>query len=237
MSDTTDLRAELATATRILQHTGLVGEFGHVSVLTEDPQRYLICPGAGTRKQWCRSTDIIDLDLDDEFIPGRPLELYMHSEIHRANPDIKSLVHVHSPGLQGLAALETVPTDLLILHAGFWPETMPIWDEPRLVSDRDAGKRMVDILGDEAIMLLRWHGAVIVGATLKEAIARAILAEQHAHQVLTAAQHGRPVAGVPAGVDRKELSAWVTGPAAQQMYWDYYASLLPAMTPDSWGAH
>lgn len=237
MSDTTDLRAELATATRILQHTGLVGEFGHVSVLTEDPQRYLICPGAGTRKQWCRSTDIIDLDLDDEFGPGRPLELYMHSEVHRVKPHIKSLVHVHSPWLQALAALHEVPSDLLILHAGFWPEIMPIWDEPDLVKDRDAGKRMVDILGEEAIMLLRWHGAVIVGTTLKEAVARAILAEQHARQVLTAAQHGRPLAGVPDSVDRKALSAWVTGPAAQQMYWDYYESLLPAMSPDAWGAH
>lgn len=237
MSDTPDLRAELATATRILQHTGLVDQFGHVSALTDDPQRYLICPGAGTRKQWCRSGDIIDLHLDDEFERGLPLELYMHSEVHRANPNIKSLVHVHSRWLKALAALETVPSDLLILQAAFWPETMPIWDEPRLVSDRDAGKRMVDVLGDHAVMLLRWHGAVIVGGTLKEAIARALLAEEHAQQVLIAIQHGRPLAGGPRGADRKKLSAWVTGPDAANMYWDYYESLLPAMSPNSWGAY
>ena len=41
--------------------------FGHVSVLTDDPQRYLVCPGAGARKDRCRSTDVLELDLDHEF--------------------------------------------------------------------------------------------------------------------------------------------------------------------------
>jgi ribulose-5-phosphate 4-epimerase/fuculose-1-phosphate aldolase len=40
------LREELAVATRILARHGLIGMFGHVSVLTDDPQRYLVCPGA-----------------------------------------------------------------------------------------------------------------------------------------------------------------------------------------------
>jgi len=44
------LRAELATATRILAAHRLVGMFGHVSVLTDDPRTYLVCPGAGARK-------------------------------------------------------------------------------------------------------------------------------------------------------------------------------------------
>src|SRR5487761_2170003 len=79
-------RTELATATRILARHQLIGMFGHVSVLTEDPQRYLVCPGAGARKDRCRSTVVLELDLDAEFEPGRPLELHMHSEAHRLKP-------------------------------------------------------------------------------------------------------------------------------------------------------
>ncbi len=47
MPEQPSLRSELAAATRILASHRLIGMFGHVSVLTEDPQRYLVCPGAG----------------------------------------------------------------------------------------------------------------------------------------------------------------------------------------------
>jgi ribulose-5-phosphate 4-epimerase/fuculose-1-phosphate aldolase len=108
---TADLRSQLAAATRILAGHQLVGMFGHVSVLTDDPQTYLVCPGAGARKDRCRASDVIELDLDHEFTPGPPLELYMHSEVHRLKPHIKSLIHVHSPALVALAAMAEVPTD------------------------------------------------------------------------------------------------------------------------------
>jgi ribulose-5-phosphate 4-epimerase/fuculose-1-phosphate aldolase len=221
-----DLRVELATATRILARNGLVGMFGHVSVLTEDPSRYLICPGAGTRKDRCRPADVLELGLDHEFERGLPLELYMHSEVHRHNPQIRSLIHVHSPALVALSAMADIPTDLLMLHASFWPNSMPVWDEPELVRDRAAAQRLVHILGDEAIALLRWHGAVIVGSTLREAVFRAVLAEEHAQQVVTAASHGYPLAPVPRGTDRPDLYSRVLSRHTHDMYWAYASSFV-----------
>jgi len=223
-----DLREDLATATRVLARHGMIGMFGHVSVMTDDPQRYLICPGAGTRKDRCRASDILELDLDQEFEPGRPLELYMHSEAHRRAPDtIRSLVHVHSPALTSLSALAEIPTELLLIHAAFWPRTMPVWDEPELVRDRARAERMMDLLGGEAVLRLRWHGAVIVGATLKEALIRTIMAETHAQQLLTALAHGRPLAPVPSDVDRDELYERVLSPVTHEMQWRLERSYVP----------
>ena len=216
-----DLRGELAAATRILAGHKLVGMFGHVSVLTDDPRTYLVCPGAGARKDRCRAADVIELDLDHEFEAGLPLELYMHSEVHRLKPHIKSLIHVHSPGLVALAAMAEVPSDLLMMHASFWPEAMPVWEEPDLVRDRAAAQRLIGLLGDEAIALLRWHGAVIVGRTLQEALMRAILAEEHAQQLLTALSHGRPLAPVPKTVDRTGLYAQVLSARTHDMHFGY----------------
>lgn len=221
-----DLRSELATATRVLAQHNLVGMFGHVSVLTDDPQRYLVCPGAGARKDRCRSTDVLELGLDDEFEPGRPLELYMHSEVHRIKPHIKSLIHVHSPALVALSAMAEVPCELLMLHASFWPEVMPIWEEVDLVKDRASARRMVGLLGDEAILLLRWHGAVIVGNTLAEALFRAILAEEHANQLVTALSHGRKLAPVPASTDRADLYSRVLSARTHDMHWGYAGSFV-----------
>jgi HCOMODA/2-hydroxy-3-carboxy-muconic semialdehyde decarboxylase len=228
------LRGELAAATRILADHRLVGMFGHVSVLTEDPQRYLVCPGAGARKDRCRSTDVLELDLDHEFEPGLPLELYMHSEVHRVKPQIKSLIHVHSPALVALAALAEVPSQLLMLHASFWPAAMPVWDEPDLVRDRAAAQRLIGILGDEAIALLRWHGAVIVGRTLHEAVFRAILAEEHAGQLVTALSHGQPLAPVPQSIDRDDLYARVLSARTHDMHWNYASTFVTA-APDARG--
>src|SRR5882757_2206507 len=226
MPEQPSLRAELAAATRILASHRLIGMFGHVSALTEDPQRYLVCPGAGARKDRCRPGDVLELDLDHEFEPGLPLELYMHSEVHRLKPHIKSLIHVHSPALVALAAMAKVPADLLMLHASFWPTAMPVWEEADLVRDREAAQRLIGILGDEAIALLRWHGAVIVGRTLHEAVFRAILAEEHAGQLVTAVSHGRPLAPVPESIDRDDLYAKVLSPRTHDMYWGYASSFV-----------
>jgi ribulose-5-phosphate 4-epimerase/fuculose-1-phosphate aldolase len=221
------LREELATATRVLARHGMIGMFGHVSVMTDDPQRYLICPGAGTRKDRCRPSEILKLDLDHEFEPGLPLELYMHAEAHRRRPEtIRSLVHVHSPALTSLTALEQIPTELLLIHAAFWPTAVPLWDEAELVRDRTRAEAMIDLLGDEALLLLRWHGAVIVGATLKEALIRTIMAETHAQQLLVALSHGRPLAPVPSEVDRADLYDRVLSPATHEMHWRLESSYV-----------
>lgn len=221
------LREELATGTRILARHALIGMFGHVSLLTDNPQRYLVCPGAGMRKDRCRASEVIELDLDHDFEPGLPLELYMHSEVHRLKPHIRSLIHVHSPALVTLSSMREVPSELLMLHASFWPSAMPMFEQPDLVRDRATAQRLVGLLGDEAVVLLRWHGAIIVGATLREAVFRAILAEQHAAQALATLAHGRPLRPVPDALSRTELYGRMLPPRTHDMHWHYEASFVP----------
>lgn len=229
------LREELATATRILARHDLIGMFGHVSLLTDDPSRYLICPGAGKRKDRCRPEDLLLLGLDDVFAPGRPLEISMHAEMHRAKPEVKSLVHVHSPALTALGAMAEVPGELLMIHASFWPKAVPVWEEPELVRDHAAGRRLVEVLGDAAVGLLRWHGAVVVGATVREAVWRAILAEEHARQLLDALAHGRPLAPVPAGESRPALYARTLPPSTHDLHWQYERSYVELPPDDQVG--
>ena len=93
---------------------------------------------------------------------------------------------------------------------------------------------LIGRLGDEAIALLRWHGAIIVGRTLQEALMRAILAEEHAQQLLTALSHGRPLAPVPATVDRGELYAKVLSARTHDMHFGYAATFVE-ITPGAKG--
>jgi HCOMODA/2-hydroxy-3-carboxy-muconic semialdehyde decarboxylase len=202
----------------------MIGMFGHVSLMTDDPERYLICPGMGKRKDLVRPEDLFELELDDEFEVGLPLELYMHAAMHRANPEIKSLIHVHSPNLTTLAGMETPPGELLMIHASFWPEKIPVWDRPELVQDHESGRQLIELMGDEAIALLRWHGAVMVGRTVREAVFRALLAEYHAGLLLSALATERPLAPVP--VSRPELYEQVLPPVTHDMHWRFESSFV-----------
>jgi len=224
MAERDALRAELATGTRILGRHDMIGMFGHISLLTDDPERYLLSPGAGRRKDTCRPGDVLELGLDDVFEPGRPLELYLHAEMHRAHPEIVSLIHVHSPNLTALASLQEVPSELLMIHAGFWPERIPLWERPELVTDHRMAAEFVELMGDAAIALMRWHGAVIVGRTIQESVMRAKLAEYHAGIVLAALATGRPIKPVEA--DRDELYARVLPAGTHAMHWRYESTFV-----------
>lgn len=114
-----------------------------------------------------------------------------------------------------------------MLHAAFWPEQMPMYEEPELVRDHETARRLIGILGDESVALMRWHRAVIVGATVREAVFRAILAEQHAAQVLTALSDGRSLRPVPASESREELYGRMLSPFTHDMNWWYEASFVP----------
>ncbi|SFR89573.1 Class II Aldolase and Adducin N-terminal domain-containing protein [Microbacterium sp. cf046] len=198
--------------------------FGHVSLLTEDPERYLICPGAGRRKDLCRPDELFELGLDDEFRPGLPLELYIHAAMHRAKPEIASLIHVHSPNLVALAAMAEPPGELLMMHASFWPERIPLWDRPELIRDHEAAEQFVRTMGDSGLGLMRWHGAVIVGRTVREAVFRAILAEQHAGLLLASLAHGGPLSTVTA--PRDALYAEVLPATTHDMHWRFESSYV-----------
>lgn len=226
MSDagTAEQRAELAIGTRILARHDLIGMFGHVSLLTDDPTRYLLSPGAGRRKDLCRPEHIFELGLDDVFGVGLPLELYLHAEMHRARPQIRSLIHVHSPNLTALAAMAEPPSDLLMIHAGFWPDRIPMWVRPELVTNHDMAREFVEQMGDNALALMRWHGAVVVGHTLREAVFRAVLAEYHAGIVLASLAHGRPLASVT--VERGALYAKTLPPTTHDLFWRFESSYV-----------
>lgn len=224
--DSEALRAELAVAARILARHGLLGMFGHISSLLPGGQRYLIHPGAGSRKDLCRASDVFELELDDEWRAGLPLELYMHSEVHRMSPQVGSLVHVHAPALTQLSLLSEVPGDALILNAGFWPDVVPVYGEPDLVRDRATAKELAELLADASVALLRWHGAMIAAPTVRQAVLRAIHAEENARFLLATMSCGRPILALPDGDARREMYERIATARHLASCWSYEESLV-----------
>jgi HCOMODA/2-hydroxy-3-carboxy-muconic semialdehyde decarboxylase len=220
------LSEDLAVATRVLARHELLGMFGHVSVLAPEEGCYLVSPGAGRRKDRCQAEDVFDLSFDDDWVQGMPLELYMHSETHRMTPSVGALVHIHAPGLTQLSVMEQIPADVLQLHASFWPAEVPVFEQTDLVRDRDTATELATLLGTESIALMRWHGAVVVGKSLPEALYRALHAEEHARTLIASLSHGRPLAALPAGTDRAAVDEQLVNARLLDLHWNYERSFV-----------
>src|ERR1700676_426510 len=92
--------ADLVAANRILYAQSVLDGYGHVSARHDlHPDRFWLArsmaPGLVT------VSDILEFDLSGEPVDGqgRPTyaERFIHSEIYRRRPDVKAIVHSHSP--------------------------------------------------------------------------------------------------------------------------------------------
>ncbi len=181
---------DLVSANHILFKEGVVDGFGHVSVRDErNPERFLLARSIAPAT--VRARDVMEFGMDGEPLSARGrkpyLERYIHSEIYRVRPDVVAVVHSHSPALIpfGITGTSLKP----VFHmSGFLGSATPIFEireaggpaTDMLIRDRKLGAALARALGRSPFALMRGHGAVAVGATLKQTVYRAIYAEVNA---------------------------------------------------------
>lgn len=181
---------DLVTANRILADQGVVDGFGHVSVRHDkDPNRFLL--SRSMAPALVTAADIMEFDLDG--VPVDPqgrspyLERFIHGEILRARPDVRSVVHNHSPGVIpfGVAGAALRPVYHL---SGFLGGGVPVFEirdtagpaTDMLVRNPGLGRALAKTLGQRPVALMRGHGAVVVGASVRQAVFRTVYTEVNA---------------------------------------------------------
>ena len=197
---TTPLIDDLVVANHILYSEGVVDGFGHVSVRHDkDPSRFLlsrsIAPGTVI------ADDIMEHDLDGNPVEpkGRKpyLERFIHSEIYRTRPDVIAIVHSHSPAVIPFSVTRTALKPVSHM-AGFLRSATPNFEirdaggpeTDMLIRTPELGAALARTLGPAAFSLMRGHGAVAVGDSIKQAVYRAYYAEMNARLQLEAMKLG-----------------------------------------------
>jgi len=180
---------ELVTANRILAHEGVVDGFGHVSVRHPDrPDRYLM--SRARAPQCIEVADLMEFALDGTPIDatGRKpyLERFIHGAAYEARPEITSVVHNHSPSVIPFGITTHRLRPLMHMCATIGHE-VPVWDShdrfgdtSLLVTDMKMGRDLAGTLGGRPTALMRGHGCVVVGRTLREAVFISIYLELNA---------------------------------------------------------
>jgi len=181
--------ADLAAASRILAERGVVDAFGHISHRHPDtPDRYFM--SRSMAPALVTPNDIIEYSLDSDPCDanGRDsfLERFIHGEIYKARPDIKSIVHSHSPSVIPFGLVDT-KIQAMFHNAAFLAAGVPVFDisekfgaTDMLVRDGAKGVAFAETLGDKDIALMRAHGSVACGSTLQTAVFRAVYTEVNA---------------------------------------------------------
>jgi ribulose-5-phosphate 4-epimerase/fuculose-1-phosphate aldolase len=183
------LLEDMVVGSRILADFGVVDGFGHVSARhPTNPNHFLM--SRSLAPALVTADDIMEFDLDGNAVDARGrtvfLERFIHSEIYKARPDVMSVVHTHSPGVIPFS-VSKVPLRAMFHNPAFLAVGVPVWDIRKdfgetsmLVNNAMLGKSLAETLGDKPVVLMRGHGDVAVGPTVKMAVFRAYYTDVNA---------------------------------------------------------
>jgi ribulose-5-phosphate 4-epimerase/fuculose-1-phosphate aldolase len=170
---------DLVAANRILAEHGVIDAYGHVSVRSpEDPQRYFLARAVAPER--VQAADLLEYDLDsrarDEGRHESVLERFIHGEVYRARPEVMAVVHNHSPSVVPFS-VTGAPMRALFHMAAFVGQGLPNFDIRDVEKGSDLlirtpllGKALAKALSGKPAALMRGHGAVVVGQTVRHAV-------------------------------------------------------------------
>ena len=193
---------DLVLASHILANEGVLDAYGHVSIRhPTNPNRYLMARSRAPAL--ITAADILEFDLDSNPVAPTQARLFterfIHGSIYRARPDVKAVVHSHSPTVIpfGISDVSLRP----VFHLGaFLYGGVPIYeisehtsDGEMLVRDARLGDALAKTLGGKIVALMRGHGNVVVGPSLQHAVFRAVYTDINARMQMQAMALGGPI--------------------------------------------
>jgi len=225
---------DLVLANRILYQQGILDAYGHVSVRDpEQPDHFFLArhmaPGIVT------ADDIQTLDLGGNVLNGdtrKPYtELYIHAAMFAAKPDVHGVVHTHSHSLIPFGATKTTlrpiwaPASFLEAGAAWFDTRSDFGDTDLMIRTMPLGQSLVKAIGKRPVVLMRGHGGTVVGASVREAVFRAIYLEANAKIVLQSRLLGGKPIFINKGEARRSVAHLRDDPTYRRA-WEFWSSLV-----------
>jgi ribulose-5-phosphate 4-epimerase/fuculose-1-phosphate aldolase len=124
--------------------------------------------------------NIVTCNLDCEKVAGwapRHSEVFIHTEIYRARPDINSIIHSHPDHAVAVSAtgrplrMLSQPASAFATGVGYYTDTID------LIRRTDQGEGVAKAFGPYKAAFLKNHGVVVGGGTIEEAVVLTIMLE------------------------------------------------------------
>jgi ribulose-5-phosphate 4-epimerase/fuculose-1-phosphate aldolase len=222
-----EVKSLVAEAGRVLHALGLVDYLGHVSTRLDDGRIVIKPKHSPTVRSLggLSAEDMVIVDAEGNLLDGAdkpPAEVYIHTEIYKARPDVRAVAHTHQHSATLLGVIEQPALPLLHIPASYVDvDEVGLWPSSVLVTDVALGADLAAALGDRDYCHLQGHGIVSVGATVEEAVIRAVMLEDLSRANLDVLATGKP----PRLIPQHELDELRKHRAPVAGRWEYFREI------------
>lgn len=209
------LREELSAAFRLTAQFGWnEAVANHFSVALSDDGRTFLMNPRWRHFATIMPDDLLVLDADAAGTMQRPdapdpSAWTIHGHIHSALPHARCVLHVHPPYATAISALadpEIKPVDQNT--ARFFGRVAVDLDYGGLADNEAEGRRLVEVLGDKAVMMMGNHGVLVTARTVAEAFDELYYLERACQTLLLAYSSGQKLSILPDELAARTAREW-----------------------------
>ena len=223
MDDLVALRDKVAISCNILAIDGHWDNIlGHVSARIPGENAILMKPHSYGFEE-IRPYHIIKVDFDGNKIEGdyeRHSEVFIHTEIFKARPDVNCVIHSHPPHATAFGSLRQ-PLRPVSHEGSIFHDGLPLFDYTTvLIRTPELGVKVAQTLGQARAVLMKNHGSTVVGESVETATLYAIFLEKACRIQLLAAAAGDPTWS--SDDEAREKYDQIYTPHRLGSMWDYF---------------
>jgi len=191
------LRYQVAAVSLLLNAEDILGYSGHISTRLPGGDTFLIQPvdqsRAQLRPEHLLVCDMNGKSLDKSNSARPPSEVYIHSEIYKARPDVNAIAHYHHDLTTTFSLVEGAQLVPIKNHAVRWESGIPTHADPSHVSSPELGRSLAETLGPHQATLIRAHGQVVVAENLPALLSDCVHFVENAEALYRAAVLGKVI--------------------------------------------
>ena len=166
-------RLDLAALYRLVAKHGFTDLTAtHISARVPGTHDQFLLNPLGLLFSQVTASNLIKVDIDGNVISGEyPINAAgytIHSAVHAARHDVDCVAHTHTPAGMAMSALPDGLLPMTQQSMRFYGRTA-YHDYEGIALELDERERLVRDLGDNSVMMLRNHGVLVCGNTVRHA--------------------------------------------------------------------
>jgi len=212
------VKSDFITALRIISHEGLSDAFAHLSARTDGGDAMLFMPRKSPALVNANELFVVDFE---KPVPQSSI----HQAIYKSRGDVKAVFHFHSPAVILLSVIGQTIRPMHNYSAIFY-EGVPLYTGTGQVESPARAAEMAKLLGDAKAVILRGHGAVVVGQSIREVCMLAVYLEESARLQTEAMKLGTPM--FVERDDAERIAKRTFKPASTDRAWEHFKAKCAA---------
>jgi len=210
------VKSDFITALRIIYREGLSDAFAHLSARSDIDKGNEMLFMPRQSPALVQRDELFFVDFD------RPVpQSALHQAIYKTRADVKAVFHFHSPAV---VLLSVVGQSIRPMHnySAIFYQGVPLYTGTGQVESPARAGEMAKLLGDAKALMLRGHGAVVVGQSIREVCMLALFLEESARLLTEAMRIG--TAMFMERDEAEKISKRTFKPTSVERAWEHFAA-------------